>query len=218
MSADTGIAHAGREGNMVENMIEKMAETIGVSPKSLIMGIIFFVIAVIVLYIKTSIDEKKGVDSKEKEEIRKLVNNLVPDGHEYTAAYAHSKEVYGSRSVRREIYHYYAVGFHKDRTDHLWVIPIGVEKGEIVYTQPMCLSVQNVSYIGGNSARLEIHFPESKNLCILSVDASNTKMGKECQVNIQQPEEAKEFIPFAEAFQSRVNDALGVDRRGRKIK
>ncbi len=93
---------------MIENMIEKMADTIGVSPKALIVGIIFFVIAVIVLYIKISIDEKKGVDSKEKEEIRKLVNNLVPDGYGYTAAYAHSKEVYGSRSYRREIYHYYA--------------------------------------------------------------------------------------------------------------
>ena len=49
----------------MENMIEKMAETIGVSPKALIIGIIFFVIAVIVLYIKISIDEKKGVNSKE---------------------------------------------------------------------------------------------------------------------------------------------------------
>ena len=32
-------------------------------------------------------DEKKGVDSKEKEEIRKIVGNLVPDGMQYTAAY-----------------------------------------------------------------------------------------------------------------------------------
>ena len=52
----------------------------------------------------------------------------------------------------------------------------------------------------------------------LSVDESNTKMGKECQVNIQQPEEAKAFVAFGEGFQSRVNKVLGVDKKGRQLK
>ncbi len=43
-------------------------------------------------------------------------------------------------------------------------------------------------------------------------------MGKECQVNIQQQEEAKAFYSFAKAFQENVNAALGVDQKGRKPK
>lgn len=43
-------------------------------------------------------------------------------------------------------------------------------------------------------------------------------MGKECQVNIQQPDEAKAWGPFAEAFQTAVNTALGVDKKGRALK
>ena len=50
------------------------------------------------------------------------------------------------------------------------------------------------------------------------MDASNTKLGKECQVNIQQPEEAEAFPPFAEAFQEKVNNALGVDKKGRMLR
>ena len=42
------------------------------------------------------------------------------------------------------------------------------------------------------------------------MDASNTKLGKECRVNIQQPEEAEAFPPFAEAFQEKVNIPLKI--------
>ena len=43
-------------------------------------------------------------------------------------------------------------------------------------------------------------------------------MGKECRVNIQQPEESKAFDGFAEAFQEKVNAALGVDKKGRALR
>lgn len=199
-------------------MIEKMADYIGVTPQVMTYGLIGFAIAFVIIFIKITHDEKKGVDSQERADIRKLISNLVPDGTAYTAVYAHSKEVYGTARMRREVYHYYAVGFKKEQPDHVWVIPIGVEGGKIVYTDSMRLSAENISYIGGNYARLEIHFPDTKDTCILSVDASNTRMGKECQVNIQQPEEAKEYQAFAEAFQKQVNDALGVDKKGRRLK
>ena len=90
-------------------MIEKMAEMVGVSPQVFIITIVIFVVLFIILYIKISMDEKKGVNSEEKAEIRKIISNLVPDGSQYTAAYAHSKEVYGGARMRREVYHYYAV-------------------------------------------------------------------------------------------------------------
>ena len=200
-------------------MIQKIADMAGVTPQVVIITLIVFAVAFIVLWIKVSIDEKKGVDSKEKEEIRKIVGNLVPDGVNYTAAYAHSKEVYGSARMRREVYHYYAVGFRPDQTDHLWVIPIGVENGGIVYTQPVRVSAENLEYVGGGSYELLLKFPGKRdNYYKITVSSSNTKMGKECQVNIQQPDEAASWKTFAEAFQTTVNNALGVDKRGRALK
>lgn len=199
-------------------MLQKVADMIGVSPKIVIITIIILVILFIFFYIKTTIDEKKGVDSQDKADIRKIINNLVPDGQEYTAVYAHSKEVYGSARIRREVYHYYAVGFCQSRTDHLWVIPIGVEGGKIVYTEPRKMSAESLSYVGGNECYLELHLSGTKDMNILAVGASNTKNGKECQVNIQQKEEAEAFYAFAKGFQERVNTTLGVDKKGRPLK
>ncbi len=199
-------------------MIQKMADYLGVSPKAVIIGIVGFIIAAIIVYIKISIDEKKGVNSQEKEDIRKIISNLIPDGQQYTAAYAHSKEVYGGARMQREVYHYYAVGFRPDQTDHMWIVPIGVEGGKIVYTQPVKASAENLTHVSGNEYMLAMNFPDKKAKYIISVDGSNTKMGKECQVNIQQQEEAKAFYSFAKAFQENVNAALGVDQKGRKPK
>ena len=200
-------------------MIQKLADMVGVTPQVFIITIIVLVIAFILIWIKISIDEKKGVDSKEKEEIRKIVGNLVPDGAQYTAAYAHSKDVYGGARMRREVYHYYAVGFRPEQTDHFWVIPIGMEGGRIVYTEPVRVSAENLEYVGGGAHELLLKFPGKRdNYYKITVDASNTKLGKECQVNIQQPEEAKAFRAFAETFQSTVNTALSVDKKGRALR
>ena len=199
----------------MNELIANLAEKLGVTPKALIITVIFFVAAFAVLWIKMTLDEKKGVDSKEKEEIRKIIGNLVPDGVQYTAAYAHSTEYQG----RIRYYHYYAVGFRADQPDHIWVIPIGVEGDRIVYTEPVRASAENLEYVGGNSSLLLLKFPGKRNNCIqLSVSSSNTKLGKECRVNIQQPEESKAFDSFAEAFQEKVNAALGVDKKGRALR
>ncbi len=198
-------------------MIEKMANALGVSPKVMMISLVVFAVLFVLIYIKITIDEKKGVDSQEKADIRKIITNLVPEGSQYTAVYAHSKEVYGSRRMRREVYHYYAVGFIPSQTDHLWVVPVGVEHGKIVYTQAVRMSAENLSYVGGNEMYLELHFPDRKDAWILTTEASNTKMGKECQVNIQQKEEADAFHAFAKIFQEQVNRTLGVNRKGRRV-
>lgn len=199
-------------------MLDKIADYLNTTPQTVVITLVVLAVLFVIIWIKISMDEKKGIDSQEKADIRKIISNLVPDGEQYIAAYAHSKEVYGGARMRREVYHYYAIGFRKDQTDHLWVVPIGVERGKIVYTEPMCLNAQTVAYVGGRPAELVVHFPGSRDTCILSVDRSNTKLGKECQVNIQQPEEAKAYEEFAPAFQEQVNNAIGVDRKGRKLK
>ena len=198
-------------------MLQKIADMTGIEPGTIVM-IIFIAALFIFFYIKMTIDEKKGVDSQEKADIRKIISNLVPDGQEYTAVYAHSKEVYGTVRMHREVYHYYAVGFCQSRPDHLWVVPVGVEGGKLVYTRPLRMSADILSYIGGDEYRMELHFPDTKDKCILTVRASNTKNGKECQVNIQQRKEADAFRVFAKEFQERINSALGVDKKGRPLK
>ena len=200
-------------------IIENLADMVGVTPQVFLITIAVLVVLFVIIYIKISLDEKKGVDSQEKAEIRKIITNLVPGGDQYTAAYAHSKEVYGGARMRREVYHYYAVGFRQVQPNHVWVVPIGVEGGKIVYTEPVRASSENVNYVGGNAYELRLNFPGGKNnVYILTVDASNTKLGKECQVNIQQPDEAKAWKEFAEKFQECVNRERGVDKKGRVVK
>ena len=109
-------------------LIEKGAELVGVTPQVFVITIAILVVLFIIIFIKITLDEKKGVNSQEKAEIRKIIDNLVPNGNQYVAAYAHSKEVYGGARMRREVYHYYAIGFREDQPDHLWVVPIGVEE------------------------------------------------------------------------------------------
>ena len=94
-----------------------------------------------------------------------------------------------------------------------------MEGDRIVYTEPVRASAENLEYVGGNSSLLLLKFPGKRNNCIqLSVSASNTRLGKECRVNIQQPEESKAFDSFAEAFQAQVNASLGVDKKGRALR
>ena len=92
-------------------LIEKGAELVGVTPQVFVITIAILVVLFIIIFIKITLDEKKGVNSQEKAEIRKIIDNLVPNGNQYVAAYAHSKEVYGGARMRREVYHYYAIGF-----------------------------------------------------------------------------------------------------------
>ncbi len=199
-------------------MIGKIAAYLGTSSEVVIIALIILAVAFVLIFIKITLNEKKGVDSQEKADIRKLIDAVVPDGKDYIAAYAHGKEVYRSRSMTREVYHYYAVAFREDAPDHMWVVPISVDAGKIKYTDPMRMSAENLSYIGGSWYQLDLHYPGEKIPYSIMVSESNTKLGKECQVNIQQPEAAESFKRFSVAFQANVNETLGVDKKGKILK
>lgn len=199
-------------------MIEKIAGYLDVDPDVLIATLIILVIAFVIVYIKITLDEKKGVDSQEKADIRKLVDNVVPNGKDYVAAYAHGSERYRSGHMKREVFHYYAVAFKENEPDHMWVIPISVNAGKISYTDPIRMSAENLSYIGGDWYYLRLYRRGEKLPYGIMVSKSNTKTGKECRVNIQQPEAAESFKKFSLAFQANVNRTLGVDKNGKIIK
>ena len=79
----------------------------------IIIGVIFLVVVFVIAYIKASIDEKKGVDSAEKQKIQEIVKRVVPDWEAYTAAYATRKEWSPARggSAIETSYWYYAAAF-----------------------------------------------------------------------------------------------------------
>ena len=52
----------------------------------IIIGVIAIVVLFVIVYVKMSIDEKKGADSEEKRKIRNIVNKVVPNGESYTVA------------------------------------------------------------------------------------------------------------------------------------
>ena len=55
-------------------IIEKLAEMVGVTPQVFLITIAVFAVLFVIIYIKISLDEKKGVDSQEKAEIRRLMH------------------------------------------------------------------------------------------------------------------------------------------------
>ena len=81
----------------------------------IIIGVIAIVVLFVIVYVKMSIDEKKGADSEEKRKIRNIVNKVVPNGESYTVAYGTREELTlggGGRTVTTTTkYWYYAVGF-----------------------------------------------------------------------------------------------------------
>ena len=81
----------------------------------IVIGVVAVVVLFIIVYIKMTIDEKKGANSQEKQKIQEIVNKVVPGGATYTAAYGTREELTlggGGRTVTTTTkYWYYAVAF-----------------------------------------------------------------------------------------------------------
>ncbi|MCI8387532.1 MAG: hypothetical protein HFE63_03580 [Clostridiales bacterium] len=194
-------------------MLEKIADKLGTTPQGLLITVAVIIVAFVLIWLKISHDEKKGVNSQEKAEIRNIISTLVPNGSSYTAAYASSTEYRG----RTRIYRYFAIGYKVDEPDHLWMVPLEVVGGKPLGSQPFLASAETLDYVGGSPLALTINIKNDRTYICLSISESNTRMGKECQVNIQQPDETKLYREFAPKFQETVNEKLGVDKKGRKI-
>jgi len=46
----------------------------------------------VIVYIKMTIDEKKGANSEEKQKVKDIVKKVVPNSEAYTAAYGTREE------------------------------------------------------------------------------------------------------------------------------
>lgn len=177
----------------------------------IIIGVVAVVVLFIIVYIKMTIDEKKGANSEEKQRIKDIVKKAVPNGESYTAAYGTREELTlggGGRTVTTTTkYWYYAVAF---KPGDLYLVPLSIEGGEIGYTAPLHYGKNDLGMAEAKNGYLTLYDRDRKELFTLFVVESNTKDDKYHPVNIQQKEEAEAFGQFSRALMQEVNAANGV--------
>lgn len=177
--------------------------------KYIIWAVVFFVVVGVIAYIKACMDEKKGVDSEEKQQIKDIVARLVPDWETFTSAYATWSDIAYTGGGRVSVntttrYWYYGIAFKKGM---LYAIPLSFDGGDITYGEPVCLTKENLGMVntkdGFNWATF--YDLEQKEILTLAVYPSNLKGDKYEPVNIQQKEEYEAFVAFLKEFASEVN-------------
>ena len=177
----------------------------------IIIGVIAIVVLFVIVYVKMSIDEKKGADSEEKRKIRNIVNKVVPNGESYTVAYGTREELTlggGGRTVTTTTkYWYYAVGF---KPGDLYLIPLSFAGGDVSYSEPIHFGKGDLGMVEAKKGYTVIYDKDRKEILTLYVVESNTKDDKYHPVNIQQKEEAEAFAQFSQALMQEVNAANGI--------
>lgn len=180
-----------------------------------IFAVIVFGALIIGITIKMHFDELKGVDSEEKRKVAEIVRRVVPEGEEYTAAYA-----YWDRHMRHSIITWsYAIGFNSER---IYVVPLSIVKDEMAYSDSFVIEKSRLGIV--NSRRYknkdsitwaEFYDEEQKHILSIWVRESNTKDSKSYPVNIQQKEETMKFGQLVNQWMDEVNTANGVTASGK---
>lgn len=187
----------------------------------IVIGVVALVLIAIFVYIRETINEKKGVDSEDKHAIRDIVNKLVPDAAEYTTAYATWELTNWGGNARRVTtttrYWYYAVAF---KPGTIYVIPLTYAGRNVSYGEPICLDKEKLGMVNGKAGESWASFYdlERKEIVSVMVIASNTKSDKYHPVNIQQKEEQVAFAAFVESFMAEVNGYRQVTVTGKPLK
>lgn len=176
-----------------------------------VIGIVAVVVLFVIVYVKMTIDEKKGENSEEKQKIKDIVKKSVPNGETYTIAYGTREEFSlgggGRRVTTTTKYWYYGVAF---KQGDLYLVPLDFAGGDISYSEPIHMEKENFGMAETKNGLLTLYGKDGKEPMNLFVVASNTKEDKYHPVNIQQKEEAAAFMQFAESFARDINAANGV--------
>lgn len=191
-------------------------------PKYIIYGIIVLVVLFVIGYIKACIDEKKGVDSEEKQQINDIIRKVVPNAEDFTPAYAHWQVTNYTGGGRTSIntttrYWYYAIAF---KTGMIYIVPLSFDGGDISYGEPMCFTKENLGMVDSDTWAT-FYDLEKKEILTLAVYSSNLKGDKYEPVNIQQKDAAEAFQIFIKEFMAEVNTYHNVpvkEKNGRPIK
>ncbi len=176
----------------------------------IIIGVAAVVVLFIIVWVKISIDEKKGENSGEKQKVKDIVKKAVPNGESYTAAYGTRETLAlggGGRTVTTTSYWYYAVAF---KPGDLYLVPLSFDGGDISYGEPVHYGKEDLGMAEAKNGYLTLFDKERKEIMTLFVVASNTKEDKYHPVNIQQKEEAEAFGQFSRNLMQEVNTANGI--------
>lgn len=187
--------------------------------KYIIYGIIVLVILFVIGYIKACIDEKKGVDSEEKQQINNMIRKLVPNAEDFTSAYARWQvtNYTGGGRTKTTRYWYYAIAF---KTGSIHIIPLSFDSGDISYGEPMCFTKDNLGMVDSDNIWATFYDLGKKEILTMAVYPSNLKGNKYEPVNIQQEEAAKAFETFIKEFMKEVNTYHNIpvkEKNGRPV-
>lgn len=187
----------------------------------IVIGIIVVVVLFIFFYIRENINEKKGMNSEDKQAIKDIVNKLVPNAEEYMAAYAYWELKNfggGGRTITTTTrYWYYAVAF---KPGTIYVIPLSYSGVAVSHGDPICLNKENLGMVNAKAGESWASFYdlEGKEIVSLAVIFYNTKSDKYHPVNIQQKEEQEAFAEFVKDFMAEVNGYRQVTVSGKPLK
>lgn len=163
-------------------------------------------------YICHLISKKKMEAGVDKRKIQYVLQNIIPPGENYTAAYASWYRVDYPKFGRNYItnYWYYAIGFNESR---IYIVPLMLEDGEIYYSSYNCIEKSMVSKVESEPQYGKITLFDRNNrlLAHLQVDDENNSSHGNGNINLYQKEEAKAFRELVENWTAEINAGMSTD-------
>lgn len=167
--------------------------------------VILVAVIAIIIWIKSRIDEKKGINSPEKQRVKEILQKIMQeqeDYDEYIPIYAYRRQKYG-RIVESW---YYAIALTESR---MYAVPLIFGNKEIGHSKVGVISKESLSKIDtgkpGDALQHLKFYDQNKDVIFeVTVEEKNTKFDKTYLVNIMQIEEARAFVERIRQWQRQV--------------
>lgn len=179
-------------------MLDKLIEDYAVL---LFIGI--FVLVFVILWIKTSFEEKKGVNSQEKAAVNRILQTVVPEYAQSVPVYAYWRLNTGRHSYKCW---YYALAL---TTERLYIVPLVFSGTEVGHGQPVVIMKEQLGAVdcgkpGGRMHFIKLMDKNNNKILEMVVEERNTKLDKTYPVNIMQEEETRAFMQRLEQWSSEI--------------
>lgn len=178
--------------------------------------IVWIVLAVIVVgavlnqHFKQKKNTALAANGQDKERLRQLVAQLLPQQENLQVVYAHHEDVQHYGRTTRTTYYHYALAFDSEK---MWIIPLGFEKDDIRPGQPVLYTSQSLGAVNvtpivkkGTLSYMDILLrdKEGENPVRLTVDVTNLRDDRFHHFNLIQEEECGRLQDFLQSFSAAV--------------
>ena len=168
--------------------------------------VLLFVLVIVCIWVKMSIDEKKGENSAEKQKIHEILRQKVSCYGQYIPVYAYQRETYGRKSVKSW---HYALGI---TAEQLYILPLFISETDITVTEMNVIQKNQLGKIdfgtpGGPIYFLKFFDKSGKNIWNITMEEKNTKLDASYPVNVTQVEEVRSFIRKLEQWNEEISKA-----------